>query len=312
MNAAFPSFLSENSNRAYPFTEDSVFMVPGNSTGLPDNDIFLDFRGWSRLKLRDQVTLFLVDPVYDTHGHLNYPGLESYAKTGYLSVFFKAFYTTDTADVASQVACFYVPLDESQVQWPYTATASGQMPNGKKSWEANLTVTSKILQLIQPVYIVTGTNEYITTSDGAKILALPNYSTLNSQTPQIEPGQFFEIGGAVVDQLNVVSSLHPETNRYLSGDIQFLPGINTSIFQSGSTITAVSQLGLGTGRKVYTGTELGDPCEGVLKINGVAPDDFGQFHIKGGNGILVEDVPELNLIRIGLDKTNKAYKCPPA
>lgn len=312
MNASFQSFLSENSNRAFPFVENSVFMVPGNSGNVPDNDIFLDFRAWSRLKLRDQVTLFLIDPVYDIHGHLNYPGLESFAVPGFMSVFFKAFYTTDTNNISGQVMCFYVPLDEGSVQWPYTAVAHGSMPNGKRSWGGSIIVTQKILQLIRPVYVVTGSNEYITTSDGDKILATPTYQSAYQQTPTIEPGRIFEIGGAVVDQLNVIYESSPSANRYLSGDIRFLPGANTSVTQSGQTISLNSQPGFGSGKNVYTGTDLGEPCNGITRINGETPTQSGQFYIYGANGILIQDVPESHLIRISMDKTNEAFSCQPA
>ena len=312
MNTSFPSFLSENANRAYPFAEDSTFRIPTNSTDIPDNDIFLDFRGWSRLKLAPSTTFFLVDVVYDLSMHSSYPGLESFGQEESMSIFFKAFFTTDTEDLASQVMCFYVPLAMNSSQFPYTSTASALMPNGKKAWEAKIVVTEKVYDLVSTGHLLTDDEKNLTTDTGGKIIIREMYTIEGDGiSPAIEPGQFFEIGGTAIDQLNIIFPLSPEKNRYLSGDVKFLPGVNTAILQSNDTIIANSNVGFGTGKQVYTGTDLGDPCDGIIKINGTAPDEYGQFYITGEHGILVENVPSENTIKISINKTDGAFKCIP-
>lgn len=286
MNASFQSFISENSNRAFPFVENSEFLLPENTDGRPDNDVFLDFRGWSRLKLLDQVALFLIDPVYDISSHSHHSGLESYAKDKHVSIFFKAFYTTDPDDISKQVMCFNVPMENTQSEWIYVSDANGLLPNGKFSWSGKVAVTQRILEVTEPAY----------------------YMEIGDAIQAVERSQFFELGGAVIDRLDVIDAI--PADRYLADDVRFLPGLNTSVTQSGSTIQITSQPGLGTGRQVYTGTDIGEVCNGITKINGEMPDDNGQFYIRGEGDVIVEDVPSEHLIRISLNKNNPASTCP--
>lgn len=304
MNASYPSFLDENASRFYPFAEGESVVVPSNTSGLSDNDIFLDFRGWSRRKLLPAVRLIAADAAYSDGSHTPHPGLDAYSRTGNLMVFFEAFFTTDSGDLGSRVACFYIPLGMPDSDFPYTSISGAAMPNGAKWWEAKIVVTKKAYDLVD----LSGVE-----FDGSGNPVVPESTSIDvyqEYDSALEPCQFFEIGGIAVDQLNVIPDMdNPQSARYLSGKVSVIPGANTSVSQSGKSISVSARLGGGTGRSVYSGKDLGDACSGLLSINGVSPDKSGNFYVKGGGGILVEDIPASHEIRISLDKNNRAFAC---
>lgn len=363
MNSLFPSFLSENENRAFPFLEDS----------LPPfgNAAFLDLRCWTKLKLIEMPRLFGAYVYGDIPDGL----MEPFIREGFLNIFFEVHYIDSTpyntsilgidlggaieslygasnisiiqgsantarVDVSAlsaggvvtivnagygystgpayaqtipgsylhsidiqtapryeSIVCFYVPLDNTI--WPYACVSSfyGNQSSphyGRKIFEGKLVVGQSVLQICGEAMGPDGPSE-----------------ELNAlfEGPYIEPSQIMEIGGTVIDSFDVISPDETPT-RYLSGDIKFQPGINTSIIQSDNTITAYTALNNGLGRSVYSGTDKG-ACDGILMINGVQADSNGVFLIKGENGIIVTDYPNEHKIKISIDPNNPAFQCPP-
>ena len=257
------------------------------------NAAFLDLRCWTKLKLIEMPRLFGAYVSGDIPDGL----MEPFIREGFLNIFFEVHYIgIQTAPRYESIVCFYVPLDNTI--WPYACVSSfyGNQSSphyGRKIFEGKLVVGQSVLEICP---------EELGSDPSGERNALFG-------GPYIEPSQIMEIGGTVMDSFDVISPDETPT-RYLSGDIKFQPGINTSIIQSDNTITAYTALNDGLGRSVYSGTDKG-ACDGILMINGVQADSNGVFLIKGENGIIVSDYPSEHKIKISIDPNNSAFQCQP-
>lgn len=98
MSDAFVEFLNENSQRAYPFIEDSIF-VSGDDHSLGD-DVFLDFMGIHRLRHQTVKLVAIVGP--DSSGSVDFPAVAG----------FKVFYFNLFSDSGSEGFSFRQSVDE--------------------------------------------------------------------------------------------------------------------------------------------------------------------------------------------------------
>ena len=220
--------------------------------------------------------------IYDSTSDPAPTGYSAFVQPDSIHLFFELLAGTELVD---RTVCFSIPT--SNTQWPYVATQSILGGNGRKFFDARVVVGQSILSVLS-------------SGDGG----VKNVGSL-----YIEPAQYLSIGGIVIDSLSVVSATAGTPERFVTGDMVFLPGLNTSVSQSGNSITLVTRPGYGLGEALYTGTDNG-PCDGLVEsINGADATAKNQFYIKGTNGIIIHDDPLTNTIRIGLDKTNKAAKC---
>ena len=274
MTGLFPTFLDENANRAFPFVENTI------SSSVPDS-CFLDFRGWSRLGINTLPNFYMI---YDqTSGHPVPTGYESFVQPGMVHLFFELIAGNT---LISRTVCFYVPAANST--WPYLSKSTLLASSGAKSLEVKIVVDSPILSVLIP----------------------ENNGSATVGPMFVEPAQLMNVGGIVIDSLSVIHSQVGNPERFITGDVVFLPGINNEVTQSGSGVVLTTQQGYGLGQQVYYGTDNG-VCDGnVSLINGASPDNNDVFSIVAGPGVIIKDSPSTNSIMISLDPANNSAQCP--
>jgi hypothetical protein len=279
MNSSYPSFLSENSNRAFPFIENSY-------SDKLSNDCFIDFRCWTRFKVHQTPSLYLVaNGIPNISDRYN-----QFLKDGFCNIFFLIHKVPENEHIFNGMICVSVPLDNSV--WPYLATSSFWNTSGTKMFELKTLVNSSVLE------VANNENSY---------LFLTNiFGESNENGIRIEPSQVVYSGGIVIDELKVLN-ISGEQKRLVSGDINILPGFNTTMYQQSNKITINSSINIGVGKKYnYEKNEI---CNGVFSINGVSPDESGNFSITGENGVMIFNLPEEYKIIIAIDPKTKIAKC---
>lgn len=85
------------------------------------------------------------------------------------------------------------------------------------------------------------------------------------------------------------------------------PGYNSYIYQADKKFTINSSANIGSGKRYND--EKNDICNGVFSINGVTPDESGNFKIEGDNGVLIFNLPEEYKIVVAIDPKTKIAKC---
>jgi len=257
--SSYPSFLSENKNRPFPFCEH-------NETNLLPNSCFMDFRGWSRLKHVDKPKLTLIysgapgstPPATYSSNFLIIPD--------HVHLFFELHDST-SGNVVDKSICIYIP--RSNTTWPFVATANNYIigVNGKiKIFEVRCLVSETILNIFS-------SSDIIVFSNGGL---------------EIEPSLYLSCGGVAVDQLNIKDQFG-NIKRVINGKINFLPGLNTESKIIDSKIFIDASPGFGNGNDIYTGSSLGI-CNGIIySINGSTPNDNGQIFIKGDDKVKIID-----------------------
>lgn len=220
---------------------------------------------------------------YDSSsGHSIPAGYESFYQDGFLHLFFDLI---PGFDLISRTVCLYVPVGNTK--WPYSASTSSAIHG------------TMIYQFV--------------TTIGSDVTTILSSSSIGSQDFGflfLEPAQYISIGGVAIDSLSIVHATGGIPDRYLNGDVKFLPGLNTSVTQSGNSIVLVISPGYGLGNNTNYGTGNG-VCDGaIISINGVSPTDVGQFYIRGSSGVIIYDDPSTNTIRIAIDPNNNASECP--
>ena len=280
MNSSYPSFISENSNRSFPFVENSI------SSSIP-NDCFIDIRGWSRFKTTRNPSLFLVAKNTPSVQ----PSYDQFFKEGFLHLLFSMHEVPEGEQLFNGLVCVYVPLDNTE--WPYLGVSSFWNSAGTKMFELRVLLNSSILDVIP--------------GESGHLFPVNEMDTTENTGLRIEPTQIVYSGGIAIDELNIVKE-SGESKRQVSGDLKLIPGYNCSMRQDGNKIVINSSIDIGTGKRYND--QKNDVCTGVFSINGVSPDESGHFYITGENGILIFDVPEEYKIVIAIDPKTKVVKCP--
>jgi hypothetical protein len=188
MNASYPSFQSENANRAFPF------VFNHHSSGIK-NSWISGLKGFTRRSLVDNVNLYKIF-VYPTWANqltgtfLNDENIEyqnnGFIERGYVSFLME---THKGPTILDRTVALKIPLNNNT--WPYTAVAS-RVEDGIKVYEIRALISKDIF---------TDNN-------------LNNFLSINSVL-YIEPSLICSIGNAVVDKLSIVK---PEQTQ-LTGNI---------------------------------------------------------------------------------------------
>jgi hypothetical protein len=281
MNSSYPSFLSENKNRTFPFVEN-------HSINLIKNNYFLDFRGWTKFKVNERPNFYFA--VKKNDNEISLPSsipqefYDFFIKDNFLHLFFCVHKIPTNLDKFNGLICLYIPLDNEV--WPYTAKTSLYNSGGTKMFEFKSLITEGIFEIFDTE------TDFIFINDNTGL--------------DIEPSQIFHAGGVVVDEIEILDDLDNQ-KRLVAGDIKLMPGFNSSMIQLNNTISINALSGLGIGKK-YNDTAT-DICEGIFSINGVNPNDSGLFKIEGSNGILIFNSPESSQIVISIDPKTSVAKC---
>lgn len=145
MNASYPSFISENANRAFPF-----IFNPLNS-GIKDH-WFLGFKGFSRRTVFENPNLYKIFVYPDgasfedwpsaliNDENINYKNL-NFVEPGYISLFFEIH---KGASLIDRTVIIKVPVSVNQI---YTA-ATSQSIGSVKIYETRLLVSSEFTEEI--------------------------------------------------------------------------------------------------------------------------------------------------------------------
>lgn len=385
MNASYPSFQSENTNRAFPF------VFNHHSSGIK-NSWVLGLKGFSRRSLLNNINLYktFIYPSSATQltgtflndENIDYQNSE-FIEKGYLSLLIE---THKGPTILDRTVALKIPLNNET--WPYTAIAS-KIEDGIKLYEIRALISKDIftdndlnnflsinsvlyvepslissignivvdkLSIIRPEQTQETGNILVTSSDtrviGKYILSgsfndRPQYfgprdfcirwkdgssARWSISKKTVEGDDFYFSTENVTSPLSVPSWMKGSNGvqgasisfsgevvspkRNISGNASFSAGINTEVLQTDDDIILRSEVGYGLGQSIYTGTDSG-VCSGIININGVNPLNSRTFILSGGNGIIIEDRPEINgqsqshSILIKLDPVSKAAKCPP-
>lgn len=279
MNSSYPSFLSENSNRSFPFVENHL------STRIP-NDCFIDFRCWTRFLINESPSLYLVakgTPSVSSE-------YDQFFRDGFITLLFLIHRVPDGEEVFNGVISAYVPLENSD--WPYLCSSSFWDLSGNKMFELKTVLNSSVLNLIE--------------EENGYFFPRNEFSEENLLGLCVEPTQVIYTGGVVIDGLNILNE-DGDIKTSINGNVKIQPGYNCSVTQELNNIILNSSINAGIGRRYSDqNTEI---CSGVFSINGVSPDDSGNFYITGENGIMVFSLPEDHKIVIAIDPKSKIAKC---
>lgn len=120
----------------------------------------------------------------------------------------------------------------------------------------------------------------------------------------LEPSLIFDMSGSQVNLLEVIRQ--DVADYVVHGDVKLRAGYNMDIAQIGQTITLSPARGAGE-LGLYDAVSGTSPCTGlVLSISGVRPNLRGEFVLKGGKGIVIEDFPDDHKIVITASPANPA------
>lgn len=278
MISSYPSFLQENKNRFFPFLEH-------NQTNLLPNSCFIDFRGWSRLKLVDTPKLTLI---YNAAPGSTPPAVYSSKitiKPNHIHLFFEL-HDNISPDIADRTVCMYIPSNNAT--WPFVCTQNNYTSNKIKIFEMRTLISENILNIFTTSNIISFANGGIA----------------------IEPSLYISCGGVSVDQLNI-KDINGSIKRILRGKLNFLPGVNTETKTVNSLIFISAYPGYGNGNDIYSGTSLGICDEIISSINGSSANENGQFFIKGDDYIKVIDDKTNHKIILAISPISKSFECPP-
>jgi hypothetical protein len=284
MNSSYPSFISENANRSFPFVENTF------ADRVP-NDCFIDLFFWSKFKV-SQLPRFILAVNKEEGVDINIPpDYKQFLKDGFCNLFFILHKIPEQENDYNGVVCAYIPLNN--INWPYEAKTSSFLQNSAKAYELRLLVGENILNIAnQSPFYFYPSDEYV----------LQNTNGL-----LIEPSRVIYTGGTIIDEIRTISQ-DGQIKNNLNGNLKIVPGYNTAIYQENDTIIINSSPDIGIGAKYNQ--EKSDICTGVFSINGVSPDKKGNFKLTGSNGVLIFDLPEEHKIVIVIDPKTKVVKCP--
>jgi hypothetical protein len=178
LNASYPSFISENANRAFPF-----IFNPLNSE--IENHWFLGFKGFSRKSILENPNLYKIF-VYPeetsfedwpsnliSDENINYKNL-NFLEAGYISLFFEVHKGPSLID---RTIVIKVPIGVDQV---YTAVAS-ESSNTSKVYEFRALISEKFFQEV----------------------GVESFKSIES-TLFLEHSLVLSVGDLVIDSLNVI------------------------------------------------------------------------------------------------------------
>lgn len=177
MNAFYPSFQSENANRAFPF------VFNHHSSGIK-NSWISGLKGFTRRSLLDNVNLYKIF-IYPTSANqltgtfLNDENIDyqnnNFIEKGYLSLLIE---THKGPNILDRTIALKIPLNNDA--WPYTAVAS-KIDDGIKVHEIRALISKDIF---------TDNN-------------LNDFLSINSVL-YVEPSLISSIGNIVVDKLSII------------------------------------------------------------------------------------------------------------
>lgn len=177
MNASYPSFQSENANRAFPF------VFNHHSSGIK-NSWISGLKGFTRRSLVDNVNLYkiFIYPASEnqlTGNFLNDENIDyqnsGFIERGYLSLLIE---THKGSTILDRTIALKIPLNNDS--WPYTAVAS-KIEDGVKVYEVKALISKDIF------------------TDNA----LNTFLSINSVL-YVEPSLISSIGNIVVDKLSII------------------------------------------------------------------------------------------------------------
>lgn len=279
MNSSYPSFFSENSNRSFPFIENTA-------SSKVKNSCFIDFKCWTRFKTHESPSLYLVAN-YSADLPNEY---KQFLLDGFCTLFFLVHRVPENEHVFNGMICVYIPLDNSQ--WPYLGVSSVWNSSGIKMFELRTLVNSSVLD------IASNPDNYLFPSNF--------FGNQGDIGLKIEPTQVIYSGNIVIDELNIVDQ-DGYHKKNINGDVKVSPGYNSYIYQADKKFTINSSANIGSGKRYND--EKNDICNGVFSINGVTPDESGNFKIEGDNGVLIFNLPEEYKIVVAIDPKTKIAKC---
>jgi len=269
-----PDFMFENSNRSFPF-EDSNELQKKLSF-----DSVLDLKGFSRSPVTGKIKLIGISRWNTGSPKPVTPGtISDLVEINKIQLYFEI--PSFPSNIYMQVG---VPVNQSQ--WPCIYSSSIQSESEVDYIKLSVVFGSQIV-------LNFATNGYTSFSN-----------------TYLEQSCVMECYKRSLDQLSILRSTNEK--EYIFGDVVFANGVNSSVYQSGNTIGVRSRVGDGLGRDTYTGSEISPKCDGILSINGIRPNEDGQFVIKGGLGVSVVDVPESNKIIITIQSDSRLLECSEA
>jgi hypothetical protein len=234
MTDAIEEFLSENAQRSFPLREDCDLSY---GSGVLDNSVVLDFRGWHRD--RPEIAPHL-SAIVGPDG----AGFASFVpNAGMVSFYFSA----GSGD-GSILWIFLVP------------TLQGDFPVSQVSTVGDLVYDG----------ISRGTAR---ASFGRGVSLIPSDATWVFQNAILEPGLVVEQYRNQVDSIRII---HKEgDDEFVGGDVEFIGGYNTDVVSSGNGIRITPSPGAGTlGRFIGSLAAAEESkCSGILmSLNNVPPD----------------------------------------
>jgi hypothetical protein len=264
MADAYVEFLTENSQRNYPFAEDAS--LTSGAFRLP-NDVVLDFRGFSRQRP------VLIPHLESIMGQAAPAQAGQPASAGNWTLVFRA----------GLNHAFRCEIPVTNAQWPFVSRVKLQDPVYAADYpDVNIGgISVTVGRGIQAIQDVEG------------------YTFIPTATP-LEPSLFVSLYRQVLDYLRLVHS-GPAPDDVIGRAVKTYGGYNCFVNQSTADKTLAIGAQLGAGRLGYNldpGTGQ-SACRGfVFQINGIKPDAQYDFKILAGEGIRVENLPDEHKIKI--------------
>lgn len=262
MNDAYTEFLTENSQRSYPFVEDSPLV--SLTSDVLENDVILDLKAFHRA--RPEIPFQLKAIV----------GPASAGVSPYVGV----------AD--SYVIYFAAGPEDSPVIWGLQVgiSAAGSTPLVVEASVADPYYPDKNLGVVRATI-------------GAGLFSIPFDAFWEFTTAIVEPALVVQPYRNQIDLLKVI---HQEgDDDVIGGDVAIRGGYNVNVVPAIKGVSIIPSLGGGSlGRFIGSIREPGtSKCKGVLlSINGILPTTRGEFFITGENGIEIINLPDEHKIRI--------------
>lgn len=262
---AVSEFLTANRQRRYPFSENTSLLDISETFELP-NDLLLDYRGFHRAR----------------------------------------------NELKPRLAAIVGPTAAADVTYPETAGfVNFYFEMGREDVPIRMLVQINILSALDlhdlsatsPDPFYEGLNlasMHVTIGAAWRDIGSSDRWVFAMDTAVLEPALTVE---SYRNQIDYVKLIHQDADsEYLQGDITLYGGYNVTIGKRGDNRIFISaELGAGElGR--FTG-QLRDGtlefCDGsVMFLNGVGPNEKGEFIFAEGNGIKVINLPDQNKIQI--------------
>jgi hypothetical protein len=235
----------------------------------------LDLKGFSKYKIDDKVKLFAVSR-WNTGGARPSvaSSIDPLLTEGMVQVFFKF----------SDLLYISVNVPTGTSSFPLVASSS------KKNLEDTVFIN---------LSVIFG-ESILTEASPGEVRYFTNVT--------VEPSQIFNLYKVSLNELKIE---HANSSiEYVSGDVKFSPGQNTTAMLSGGQgISLSSRKGAGEGNSVSTDPNL--VCDGITSVNGLEIQSDGVFRIQGEKNIVVEDDPSNHRVLIYINRDSNLYECRP-